>query len=266
MKNTIILLLLATVMKGQITFSHSYPAPAQYSNLGVLRLTHSGDKYALYNFNINQVVLYNTNHSVWKTLSLPVPNGFKLYSVLNISDALFDSDTDLEVFYSYWVANYTTSPASYTTEARVIEENATPLMVIGNCRTGTINKVGNNWKLIANIDSAGKATYISHNVYDLVGSLPVVTSMQGAAEGVVVSQPYPNPSSDKAIIAYQLPEGTNVAEIIVYDIKGIEIKSYRVDSTFNTLELDNSDLPSGTYFYQLKAGTNSGSKKMVVIK
>ena len=50
-------------------------------------------------------------------------------------------------------------------------------------------------------------------------------------------------------------------------IQGKEVKRYKVDNTFNSLELDARDLPGGTYLYQLISGSNSSSaKKMVVIK
>ena len=48
---------------------------------------------------------------------------------------------------------------------------------------------------------------------------------------------------------YHLPNGINEGEIVFYDINGKEIKRYRVDNTFNTLIINNSDLPAGTYLY-----------------
>lgn len=68
----------------------------------------------------------------------------------------------------------------------------------------------------------------------------------------------------KSTIAYQLPNSINETDIIIYDIKGQEIKRFRVDTQFNNIELDNSDLQSGTYFYTL-LGTNQ-VHKMIIVK
>ncbi len=260
------MLFIATTAMAQITLAHTYQAISGYGNLTYVRLTSSGDKYALYDNLNNQVKLYNLNHSIWKTLNLTVTPGYTLLGLYNISDGLFNTDSSIELFYTYWAYTTTNTPMTYTSEARVIDENLTTLLTIPQCRSGSIVKMGNGYKLFANIDSLNKAKVATHNVYDLVGSLPIVTNVSGEIESGSISQPYPNPSSDKTIIGYELPEGVDNGEVVIYDINGSEIKKYTIDRSFNTLELDNSDLISGTYFYKLIAQGVNGSKKMVIIK
>jgi type IX secretion system substrate protein len=75
------------------------------------------------------------------------------------------------------------------------------------------------------------------------------------------------PSNGNTTIEFNLPQGVNQGEIVIYNMKGVELKSYKVDNTFHTLLLNNSEFRAGTYFYQLMtSGGVSGAKKMIVIK
>lgn len=85
-----------------------------------------------------------------------------------------------------------------------------------------------------------------------------------------LSQNYPNPFNPNTLISYQLPVGSNVT-LKVYDILGNEIAtlvdeykpagSYNVEFTINNLQLS-----SGIYFYQLKAGEFAQTRKMILLK
>lgn len=47
----------------------------------------------------------------------------------------------------------------------------------------------------------------------------------------------------------------------------MELKRYEIDNTFHNLIINNSDLHSGTYFYQLLTNSGAtGAKKMIVVK
>lgn len=78
---------------------------------------------------------------------------------------------------------------------------------------------------------------------------------------------YPNPSTGKVTLQYELPNGEGEGEIILYNRQGAEVKRYKVDNTFKDLLLDNTMLPAGTYFYQLQTSKGAvGTKKMIVVK
>ena len=78
---------------------------------------------------------------------------------------------------------------------------------------------------------------------------------------------YPNPSNGTVTLQYQLPEGEQEGELILYNMQGAEVKRYKVDNTFKDVLIDNTQLPAGTYFYQLQTNKGAvGTKKMVVIK
>lgn len=83
-----------------------------------------------------------------------------------------------------------------------------------------------------------------------------------------VQQNYPNPFNPTTTIKYELPENSFVA-IKVYDSLGRELKSLvnqNQDKGVQQITFDAGELPSGIYYYTLKAGNYSASKKMLLIK
>ena len=107
-------------------------------------------------------------------------------------------------------------------------------------------------------------------VYSLSGTLPLgsvgIKSNESNVE-INLSDSYPNPSNNTTRIDYKLPQGINSAEIVFYNLSGQELKRFNVDNSFNTLELNNSDLPAGTYLYHLMTKNSiSSAKKMIVVK
>jgi hypothetical protein len=59
---------------------------------------------------------------------------------------------------------------------------------------------------------------------------------------------FPDPFIDKTMINYYLPDGEN-GVVIITDMYGRNIKSYRLENGENTLEIDAKDLMPGVYNY-----------------
>ncbi|MFC2082382.1 T9SS type A sorting domain-containing protein, partial [Bacteroidota bacterium] len=86
-------------------------------------------------------------------------------------------------------------------------------------------------------------------------------------------QNYPNPFNTNTRISYLLSHGLNV-ELKVYNLLGNEIATlvnkyqnkgyYYVDFDISDSEI--GQIPSGIYFYKLKAGNFIQSRKMVYVK
>jgi hypothetical protein len=81
-------------------------------------------------------------------------------------------------------------------------------------------------------------------------------------------QNFPNPFNPSTKISWQMPDG-GYAEIVVYDILGRLIKTlvneYKQPGKYEII-FNASDLSSGTYLYQLRAGTNILTEKMLLLK
>jgi photosystem II stability/assembly factor-like uncharacterized protein len=83
-----------------------------------------------------------------------------------------------------------------------------------------------------------------------------------------LSQNYPNPFNPATIIRYSIPHSSQV-QITVYDILGNEIEILvNEEKQSGTYELtwNAANLPSGVYFYQLKAGTYLQTRKMILLR
>ena len=83
-----------------------------------------------------------------------------------------------------------------------------------------------------------------------------------------LEQNYPNPFNPSTKIQYSVPQ-TSQVQIKVFDVLGNEIETLvNEEKPTGTYELtwNAANLPSGVYFYQIKAGSFIETKKMILIK
>lgn len=84
----------------------------------------------------------------------------------------------------------------------------------------------------------------------------------------ILYQNYPNPFNPSTIISWQSPVGSHNL-LKVFDVLGNEIATlvdeYKEAGIYN-VEFNASELPSGIYVYELKAGSYSLRKKMLSLK
>jgi hypothetical protein len=92
-------------------------------------------------------------------------------------------------------------------------------------------------------------------------------------ESFALEQNYPNPFNPTTVIPFALPEQGQV-ELVVYDVLGREVVRL-VDAVmapgtyvvaWDGLDQQGARVPSGTYVYQLKAGSFVASKTMTLFK
>ncbi len=87
-------------------------------------------------------------------------------------------------------------------------------------------------------------------------------------ENISVSQNYPNPFNPITTIQYVLPQRSDV-QITIYDLLGkkvMTLMSEMQDAGYKTVQWDATNIPSGTYFYQIKAGDFVQTRKMILLK
>ncbi len=75
---------------------------------------------------------------------------------------------------------------------------------------------------------------------------------------------YPNPSNQSTTISFR--ENSGATELIMTNIMGQEIASYNITPNTNQIEINTSNLPNGTYLYQIKnqAGIIGVNKLLVL--
>lgn len=104
-------------------------------------------------------------------------------------------------------------------------------------------------------------------------NFPVIVSVKEQITEIpkefALHQNYPNPFNPSTKISWQSPVGS-WQTIKLYDVMGNEIETivdgYYEAGTHSTLFIVKSSLPSGVYFYQLKAGNFTQTRKMLLLK
>lgn len=85
----------------------------------------------------------------------------------------------------------------------------------------------------------------------------------------LLAQNFPNPFNPVTSIRFNLPKNTNVT-MKVYDITGklvnVLVNNETLTAGEKEVKFDATNLASGVYFYSIKAGDFSDTKKMVVVK
>src|SRR6056297_213403 len=83
-------------VNGQLQLENSYSFSANLADLG-------GEtyKYYLMDPGTNQCRIYNEDHTIYKTITLPVPSGYYLYDIKFVTRDLFNPDDYIELLYIY---------------------------------------------------------------------------------------------------------------------------------------------------------------------
>lgn len=201
--------------------------------------------------------------SVWSTISgQPV-----------LLDTLFNTPVSMKWIYLISDIGYT-HPADVwyeaTVDLQVGQVNGEfPIGYLVTVNTGdmlmfindsTVNGEDVDWEL------AGLDTSMNHWV-TVTGGVSVDEN-KIAPNTFELSQNYPNPFNPSTVITYMIDERVKV-DLSVYDITG-RLVSKLVDSVMDSGVYETlftaDGLPSGMYFYQLKVGDRTETKKMILLE
>ncbi len=257
---TLVFTILLSLTNAQIIPENTYNHSGTYTQLSV-----SGYKFFVMDVGSNQCRIYNTDHSLWKTINLSVPANHYLYDIRFVSENLFTTDNSLCLVYIYY--NYNTIGQYYSYTARVIRENGTELLNIPGCQYVYVHSLqGIGTKLIAySFDYSTHPDYGIHtHVYSLPGQLP---NSAGQDRGTMISLPdaYPNPAIGFITIPVSLPEGVSHSELIITDIHGKIVKQLEYNSDADQMLIHTAQFPRGTYLYYFKTkGVRSKASKFIV--
>lgn len=235
--------------RAQITLEHTFTPIASVSPV---LFTSNGTKYVVKDTGVNAIKLYNTDYTLWKTIPLSIPSGYKYFSVSSVSDKLFNDDNSVELVLIYY---NTTATSEF--QARVINETGSVIYDLGNGYYSSVIYIDGVHKLLVNDIYANKV-----NILRLPGSLPCghcgaggvgVPKVGNTGGGSVAAASVPNPGSDEVSISYSLPLGVNSGVLVLSGVDGKVIYSYPVSNRDSELKVNISTLPSGMYLYTLHA-------------
>lgn len=99
MKSTLLsfLFIIHLVTQAQIVFEHGYSLDA----ITRIKFKSAGEKYYCVDQDSNQVILFNSDHTHWKTINLMLPQGATVSGYVFPTQNQFNNDTLIELHYAY---------------------------------------------------------------------------------------------------------------------------------------------------------------------
>lgn len=243
-------LLISVSVNAQINLENTYNVSAANSSLTIVQLANSGYKYVLNEPSENQVKLYNMNHSLWKTINVPLIPDYTLVGVMYISENLFNPDAQVEylAYYSY----HSTVGQYYT---KIINENGTVIKDLPDRLPATIVETASNtFKLLVSDADLIREVYSLPGTSDNLGVFNNKETSAGFS--------YPNPASQFITLPYNL-NGISTGILTIYNFNGQLLESFEVDAAFDSILLDVSNYPAGMYQYGIEGimGTSAFVKE-----
>lgn len=210
----------------------------------------------------NQISIFNSDHSLYTTISLTFPTDYELGSLHFASDKLFNSDSKIEILIA---ANYTGSEnCSYCREKMLLfnEDGGDNIFDFGKRMKANVFKdIDNNYKLMTyseydqnDDDDTGNNDLLYYDIYSLSGTLSIAQEDYLLNAQRIFS--FPNPSSTKINITNPLENYEN-EKIEVYDMNGRKVLEKEIIGNGENIELDISNLSQGVYNYKIR---NYGNK------
>lgn len=266
----VVFFLLSYSLKAQITLERKYLDAA--TGFYMVNLELSGMKYIHksdvqgYRF----LKFYNLDHSLWKTIDCnsfpvqPIPmGGFNYkFDALYISETLFDCDSAVEFLY--------TSIGNSTQFTAVYKEDGTALLVADSCAPLVKVNIPQQFRPIYNTPQGTKLILSDKDGYARVYNLPCnlsvgIDQMKIKSNDAFDFELYPNPSFYESCIKYSLPIDVGNAKVLLFDVNGKLVKEYKVDNSFNSLFIDQREIPAGTYFYSIATSDKVLATKTAII-
>jgi hypothetical protein len=273
---------LGYVANGQITLEHTYSLEiSDYSlhpNARFINLEKSGKKI-LFIPDSTKIELYNTDHTIWKTINIPRVPGYKpqYMPVGLISERLFDLDDKIEYVHQVVDNSGNLKLLVYNETGDLVHDFGTYKSNIGVPMLDLAKDNDGKFKLLVKWFTMPSGAEMWHTgIYSLPGSIPCADDCgQGGTLGTdeinsmrqFGSEAIPNPSQDKVTITYQLPSGVASPFLQVFSSGGQLMKTVQLDRFAERVTISNAGLPTGAYYYHIVAdGKQVSSGKMVLLR
>lgn len=215
------------------------------------------------------------------TVNFTIYDNFNGNSLANLLGSIGDQSCDYPGYYTFDLTNsiavnggddffikvkYYSPGEAYPIPLEMVGGYANPDIETGKCWV-SYNGQNGEWNAL------GTGT---GNEYDLcikaygVSTTSVDQQLTGSSlpTEMILYQNNPNPFNPKTTISYSLPSSRHVI-LKVYDTLGHEIAKLideRKETGVHKVEFDAGDLSTGVYFYRIKAGEETQTKKLTVLK
>lgn len=249
-------------------------------NIGVWATTDGGNNWFSFNggemlstYTIRALVFNSTgNHTLFAGSASPIGSGAGVYeytySVIPVEMVSFSADVTSSSVALSWITATETNNQGFEVERQIV--GASQWMNVGYVPGNGSTTEIHQYSFTDNLVPTGKYMYRLKQI-DYNGSYTYSKIIE--AEILPVSdfalfQNYPNPFNPGTKITYSIPYLSFVT-LKVFNVLGNEVATLvngeKPDGTYE-IEFDGNNLPSGIYFYHLKAGSFIDTKKMILLK
>lgn len=92
-----------------------------------------------------------------------------------------------------------------------------------------------------------------------------LTGTQPTNSAVSLRQNRPNPVNGLTTIEYDIPMDMTNADMVIYDVRGVELERVRIESGQGMVDYNAGNLSGGVYFYTIEVnGKNLARQKMII--
>lgn len=245
----IVLIFGAITATAQINLEYTFPNSVVTFN--VANKTYYGYSDA----SLNQIKIYNSDYSLFKSISITPPTGYTFSSASIFSDKLFNSDNKIEFLVSYVksVLDFSSyySLKLYNEDGLILKDFGTSYIL----SPSTIKLLSGETKL--NIlryvyDTSTATIKYFTDIYSLPGSTP--SSVKELSDSNLAPA-FPNPSN--SIVNLSVPKNIDsVTKMRIFNIEGKLIDEKQVDGLFENVILNVSSYPAGIYIYECNKVSN----------
>lgn len=237
----------------QITLEHTFNGNANFCNAYIL----NGDVnyYSIINSTDNQIKLFNMDYSLYKTITILPPSGYKISGVSFFTKHLFNNDDKIEFLVMFYSS---TSNSNLNTTNKLYNEDENLIKDFGYYYLSTTNiiKINDQYRLLllCYTNNTLPFTYKTE-IYSLPGTM---SSSIAETENINkhFSLPFPNPSNSFINLPYQLNQGQQ-SVMRIFNTQGQLIEIKQLDYEFDKIILNVSNYSKGIYFYEVNGISNT---------
>lgn len=245
MKKILIILIVMFIsyfeMNAQINLEHTFIT----NNIYIFPFsTETQTMYSYYDNNI--IYFYNENYSLYKSVNVPIQNGYVLIVGYYPTTVLFNSDNLIEFIASYQKDDYTNFISI------IYNENGIALKTFDNSFTMYVYSTKNSGYRMNVTKYTDYPDEFVTEVYSLPGTLTAINEFD---KSYLASNPFPNPAKEGVYLPYKLNE-SETTEMYIFDSNGEFIESYMIGGHFNKIRLNTSTYIPGIYIYKYKNESN----------
>jgi len=248
----IIVLIFGTISAtAQINLEYTFP------NSTVTFYAANKTYYGCSDASLNQIKIYNSDYSLFKSISITPPTGYTYNGTYIFSDKLFNSDNKIEFLVSFVksVLDFSSyySLKLYNEDGLILKDFGTSYMLYPS----TIKLLSGETKLsilryVYDTSTSPATLKYFTDIYSLPGSIP--SSVKELSDGNLAPA-FPNPSN--SIVNLSVPKNIDsVTKMRIFNIEGKLIDEKQVDGLFENVILNVSSYPAGIYIYECNKVSN----------